>query len=1115
MINVRAHTCYLGKSGYSAHARSFFRELSKHVNLKIRNFTWDSNPTYLDDLDLSLLDTITLSDNSGKLSDFPIQQSFPSLKFKKQSVFIPDIEIVLMEENHYYFYDNYSAKTKIAYTVWESTELSTDFFNKILEFDYLWVATKWHRDNVIKQGYPIHKVFVVNEGVDSDFCNDEIVPLINEFDDKRFKFMFFGRWDYRKSVPEIVNAFLKSFSDDEPVDLILCADNPYSVDGMNSTEERLKRYGYDDARIKVKHFLNRSEYVSYIKNGNVLVSCARSEGWNIPLIESMAAGTPSIYSNWGGQLEFASNLGNSVKISKILPARVGANLGFAGNVPGNYCEPDFEDLTSVMRHCYENYNEVKRKAFVDRTLIRSEFSWKSAAEHAFNILKMIHPHEYLSVTRNESVTIVAHADTPIKSSILQMCVNSLKTQGYIVIVSSHVPVSDSVLSIADFVVIDKDNAVIYEDEFSKLSSTVPVHYINYQEFRVNYSFDYNHGYAALKLMKNGIGISHANNIPISHFVNYDYILTDPDVLIKNSKLLTDSDFSGFLWDSNSVSTAILSSHTDKYIKCLNLINSKKEYFKYDGIVMFEDVMKKLLEESNMSTNLRLFDDISKNNVLDAITLPTYPKIPSKTDKQSFLYLAKDENDEIFISAIGNDDESLNFTIEYENALHPFVAHSFPMIFIRIPKEMIINGFSVNLVDHNIKYDYSLKTKLASCVILNKSYIREISTFKPIAPIEISMSSKLITFNVNYVDGPFFEIKSDVSNGKKYTVMFIDSKNDETVYQTSMGVNCWARCNRKYYTRWRIKAIDESNNDVVYDEIINLNKKNVYFAIDSKSLGDTIAWFAPIEEFAKIHQCYVIVSTFNNNLFQQNYTNMQFVSPGTRVNNIHAFYKIGWFYNEHGTFDSLYHPRDFKSLPMQSSATDILGLQESLVNPRIVMSDKKSPIDCPYVCIAIHSTAQAKYWNNEHGWQVITDYFLKLKYKVVMLSLEENGYMGNKYPKGVTFINEKRTIENTITYLKHAKMFVGIGSGLSWLSWAIGIPTVIISGFSLPHTEPLDSNVIRIFNEKVCNGCFNRHKLDPGDWNWCPDKKGTSQIFECTKSISGSYVIEKIEESKLL
>ena len=56
-----------------------------------------------------------------------------------------------------------------------------------------------------------------------------------------------------------------------------------------------------------------------------------------------------------------------------------------------------------------------------------------------------------------------------------------------------------------------------------------------------------------------------------------------------------------------------------------------------------------------------------------------------------------------------------------------------------------------------------------------------------------------------------------------------------------------------------------------------------------------------------------------------------------------------------------------------------------------------------------------------------------------------------------------------------------------------------------------SDCERIFTTDVdkCNGCFNRHRLQADDWEWCPDYKDTDRMFECTKSIKPSTVISAI------
>jgi autotransporter strand-loop-strand O-heptosyltransferase len=92
------------------------------------------------------------------------------------------------------------------------------------------------------------------------------------------------------------------------------------------------------------------------------------------------------------------------------------------------------------------------------------------------------------------------------------------------------------------------------------------------------------------------------------------------------------------------------------------------------------------------------------------------------------------------------------------------------------------------------------------------------------------------------------------------------------------------------------------------------------------------------------------------------------------------------------------------------------------------------------------------------------------------------------------------------------MFIGLGSGLSWVSWALGKKTVLISGFSRPNCEMTDCERIFVNDTlNTCNGCFNDFRLDPADWNWCPRHKGTSRQFECTKSIKPNTVIEKLSK----
>jgi len=345
---ILVSSCYVGTTGFNNHSRDFFRKLSKYYPLKVRNFTvpkyWNgikdepfNEEPYILDLDKILITSQTSFKDDKTLHDTEIYKNYPNN-------FDHNLNIVLAEVNHHYFYQIYEGP-KIAYLVWETTEYPKSFYNRIKEFDQIWVPSQWQKECNVIQGIPEHKIKVVPEAVDGEIFKPNKEATLPEYDDGRFKFIHFGRWDYRKSTKEVIESFLNEFDKDEPVDLIISIDNMFAKDGFETTEERLKHYNLIDPRIKVKHFPTREEYIKYLQKGHVFLSCARSEGWNLPLIEAMACGTPSIYSNCSAQLEFAQGKGLPVDILGTQPAIRGEYSTYSqSELSGEFYVPDFNHL---------------------------------------------------------------------------------------------------------------------------------------------------------------------------------------------------------------------------------------------------------------------------------------------------------------------------------------------------------------------------------------------------------------------------------------------------------------------------------------------------------------------------------------------------------------------------------------------------------------------------------------------------------------------------------------------------------------------------------------------------------------------------------------------------
>jgi len=350
----------------------------------------------------------------------------------------------------------------------------------------------------------------------------------------------------------------------------------------------------------------------------------------------------------------------------------------------------------------------------------------------------------------------------------------------------------------------------------------------------------------------------------------------------------------------------------------------------------------------------------------------------------------------------------------------------------------------------------------------------------------------LTLNSHSIDGYFIELNANITTPFRVEI-FDDKENLE--YKTELKSGMYSKLERNYYTKWKTKLYLE---DLVFEHEFDLENSRVFIVFESSSLGDTIAWMPYCEEFRKKHNCHVIVSSFINSMFEDQYPKIEFVEPGEVVFNLKALYRLGWFY------DYNKEPVLPNTIPLQKSAANILGLDYKEIHSRIYFDPKERPYPEKYICIAPSSTAGCKLWNNPTGWLELTKYLSNKGYKIINISKE------GEQIEGVENISDD-SMENTKNVIFHSEFVIGLSSGLSWLSWALGKHVVMISNFTDADHE-FTINCTRITNPSVCNGCWNNpmFKFDKGDWNWCPEHKDTNRQFECHKSITVDMVINQIQ-----
>jgi autotransporter strand-loop-strand O-heptosyltransferase len=473
-MNIVFHGSIGERTGYQVHASRFTEQLAKLATVKFEG---------KGDVHISLLDVVTAS----QIIKFPPSPS-------------------------------------ILYTVWESTQYPAQFLVNLKYYDQLWLVSEWEKSCAIAQGVPEEFIRVVHEGVDPEVYKPKKKEPGGEnivYSQPNFNFVHVGQWQARKSTKEICESFLKAFPDNPNVRLYLSADTLFPSDNYNSTEERLKAYGLEDSRIIPIHYEARPDYIRRLQAAHCVVTCARSEGWNLPLIESMACGIPSICSDFGGSTEYAGDA-IVVRISELKKPE-----GIYGNwdVPGQWGEPDYNNLVEKMKDVYENYSEHKEKALKLSEMIRTKFSWAKAAETAMEILNEFSRHlekpfevvntekEIKSYARSHGYDITdmkkrstvfavdCWPDTPAKMETLKETIEQIHRAGYEVIVTSHYPVPTEVMTMADYFVYEKKD-ILSGDDHPVYWRQLPDGSMEQKRARVQY-----HAVAGLNNLRNGINFA--------------------------------------------------------------------------------------------------------------------------------------------------------------------------------------------------------------------------------------------------------------------------------------------------------------------------------------------------------------------------------------------------------------------------------------------------------------------------------------------------------------------------------------------------------------------------------------------------------------------------------
>jgi GT2 family glycosyltransferase len=275
-------------------------------------------------------------------------------------------------------------RRRIGYTMLEVDGFPDEWVRQANEMDEVWVPSGFNRDGFLASGLkrPVH---VMPLGVDVDHFHPGIRGVGNPAGD--FVFLANFEWVERERADMILKVFNQTFRRKDPVVLVCKISNVNKTANVRAQIEALG-LSANGGRIA---FLHNKEFPYHqlgalYRSADCYVSAGRGEGWDMPLMEAMACGLPSIATDWGAHTEFVhEGISYPLHIRGLLPADARAPYykGF------RWADPDPDHLSHLFRHVAEHREDAAAKGGRAAAEMAARWTWDHAARRIVERLDAI------------------------------------------------------------------------------------------------------------------------------------------------------------------------------------------------------------------------------------------------------------------------------------------------------------------------------------------------------------------------------------------------------------------------------------------------------------------------------------------------------------------------------------------------------------------------------------------------------------------------------------------------------------------------------------------------------------------------------------------------------
>lgn len=197
-------------------------------------------------------------------------------------------------------------------TTVEAASVPAQFVDACEQYDEVWVASDFCKTVLTEHGVE-KPIYVIPNAVEASLYNDKALPHVFDPPLKKFVFVSVMSWSHRKGYDVLINAYLREFSADDDVSLLIVT--PYDNGTDDAAAKYIKRAceqaGPQHAHIaRVGREVPEFEMPRLYKACNCFVLPSRGEGFGLPYVEAGMCGLPIIATNHSGHTMFL-NKGNA------------------------------------------------------------------------------------------------------------------------------------------------------------------------------------------------------------------------------------------------------------------------------------------------------------------------------------------------------------------------------------------------------------------------------------------------------------------------------------------------------------------------------------------------------------------------------------------------------------------------------------------------------------------------------------------------------------------------------------------------------------------------------------------------------------------------------------